>query len=315
VWDERGLLYSETKGYQSTDATTSYFTYDGNRNRTVFKNGRGNEWDSTYDDFDRRTKLEDPLGHYRTWTYDKRSGVTYLKAYKSDDTLMAQRRIYYDELARPWKTEDLWDGPGLTEDTVTTEFWHDKCGNVTQVQDDNAKNLYRYFDGANRLYEVKDHLNNRRILTFDGNGNVTRVREVEVTSSGTETFDTNQYYDKYNRMYERRVVDRTDSNNYHTSKWWFGSLEPGADVPGRGGQRDRLHLRRAPTPHRQVGRPRKRRLRGPRDHLGQEQQPHAGSRTTTATRRTTTSTPATASSRSPTRTARRRPSGTTTPTT
>jgi YD repeat-containing protein len=57
---------------------------------------------------------------------------------------------------------------------VTTEFWHDKCGNVTQVQDDNAKNLYRYFDGANRLYEVKDHLNNRRILTFDGNGNVTR---------------------------------------------------------------------------------------------------------------------------------------------
>jgi RHS repeat-associated protein len=225
VWDERGLLYSETKGYQSTDATTSYFTYDGNRNRTVFKNGRGNEWDSTYDDFDRRTKLEDPLGHYRTWTYDKRSGVTYLKAYKSDDTLMAQRRIYYDELARPWKTEDLWDGPGLTEDTVTTEFWHDKCGNVTQVQDDNAKNLYRYFDGANRLYEVKDHLNNRRILTFDGNGNVTRVREVEVTSSGTETFDTNQYYDKYNRMYERRVVDRTDSNNYHTSKWWFGSLD------------------------------------------------------------------------------------------
>jgi YD repeat-containing protein len=224
VWDERDLLYSETRGYDSTDATTSYWTYDKNRNLTKFKNGRGKERESTYDDFDRRTKVEDPLGHYRTNTFDKCGNVTYLKAYKSDDTLMAQRRQYFDEMDRLYKTEDLWDGPGLTQDTVTTKTWFDKCHNVVQVQDDNSKDLYRYFDGANRLYEQKDHLNNRTVLTLDANGNVTQVQEIEVVTGGTETYKTHRYYDEYNRMYEQKVENRNDSNDFHTSKWWYNSL-------------------------------------------------------------------------------------------
>jgi YD repeat-containing protein len=67
TYNDRGFVASHIDGETSLDAVTVEYAYDDNGNRTVFEDGRNNDWTSTFDLFDRRTKLTTPLGHYTVW--------------------------------------------------------------------------------------------------------------------------------------------------------------------------------------------------------------------------------------------------------
>lgn len=229
IYDERNLLYKRIRDPGSSPhlAITEELTYDGNRNRTEYKDPRNNTTTHTYDLFDRRTRTTNALTHYIEWVYDKNDNVTEALRYDatpSPDVLMAHHKTTQDEMNRAWKVEDLLKG--------TTDTWYartvvfDKRSLVTSEIDRLGRSTTNEYDGAGRATSSTDPVGNERRWTYDSNGNVTRFRQIEKIpgSSSTETYDTDFSYDALNRQATRSVIDQTNSSSHHDTQWQRDAL-------------------------------------------------------------------------------------------
>ena len=227
VYDERGLVYQKTRGYNSADASTETSAYDGNRNLTSWKNGRSKEWVHVYDLFDRRTKTTNPLTHYAESIYDKNGNVTERKRWEeagASDVLMAHTKWSYDERDRQFKTEVGLKGVSTWSFLATTRTL-DTRGLVTMVTDPRGKETDFEYDGARRRIGVVDAVGNEVEWTLDANGNPTVIEEIETTGhASAKTFVTEIDWDECDRREEERVVDETNASNEHVTTFKYTSL-------------------------------------------------------------------------------------------
>ena len=77
AYDERDLVFTQTRGFGSTTASTFTYNYDKNRNLALMVDGEDNNGDGRndetiyeYDGFDRLTRTIDAVGNRRSMNYD-----------------------------------------------------------------------------------------------------------------------------------------------------------------------------------------------------------------------------------------------------
>ena len=224
LYDERDLLFKVTRGFGTSDATTTRFDYDLNGNLSTTTNGRSFTTTRTYDLFDRRERVTDPLGHYVSYAYDKSSNVTSVQAFDAGDVLQAARTNHFDEIDRLWKVERSRFGPGLTTTTPTTTFKRDAGHRLLETTDPLNRRTTRTYDAVGRLLSVKDAASNEVKYTYDANGNATLVERMDVPATGpSETFKTEYDFDALNRAEERREIDRLNASNILTTTFEYDS--------------------------------------------------------------------------------------------
>ncbi len=220
VFDERGALASRTRGAGGDDASTETWEYDGNLNLVSYVNGRGKEFEQSFNAYDQQTGAETPLGHYVTFVVDKNGNRSEIKRYDSSDTLLAHRKQYFDELNQVYKVEDWLDHEAPAADEwMATEIERDDRGLVVLVTDPEDHETENTWDDARRLICQEDHLGNKVEYDFTDDYLVPcDIDYVEVVpGGGTQTFVVEQVTDALHRVIERSVVDRNNSSNKHTT--------------------------------------------------------------------------------------------------
>jgi RHS repeat-associated protein len=226
-YDERDLVYEEVRGYNTSDASTAKSYYDENRNLKKWTNGRSKSWTCTYDLFDRRTQVTNPITNYTTYAYDMDSNLTEVQRYEeagTTDVLLEDTKQDFDEMSRMYEVERGLKGTSSWS-WLDTTLTFDKRSLVTLVHDPRSKNTTIGYDAAGRRTSVVDALGNEVDLTLDANGNVTHVNEVESTGfSSATTFATERDYDEVDRLKEERVVNQTSSTDKHLTDFKYDSL-------------------------------------------------------------------------------------------
>ena len=230
VWDERGLLAERTRGYDSVDAATECFVYDGDQHLTSYTNGRGKVTLSSFDDFGRKVGEETPLGHYATFTLDKCGRVSETHQYSSADVLLAASKSTCDEVGRVWASDEWLDEDDDdaidSGEWIRTEVAMDDCGRVVLVTDPLSNETALSYDAVGRKVAQEDALGNETQWDYTDDYRVPcEISEIElVPGGGTQTFVTEIVTDQLHRVKERRVVDRLNSQNQHIFKTKYTSL-------------------------------------------------------------------------------------------
>src|SRR5262249_31816411 len=119
AWDERGKLFTTTRGWGSPDAATTTRDYDLNGNlqyvvSATKKNGAKNAWASgdlttlRYDGFDRHICTEDAEGNCGDTVFDPASNRVRHMRHGPDEEgepRLAETETLYDELGRAFRSD------------------------------------------------------------------------------------------------------------------------------------------------------------------------------------------------------------------
>lgn len=236
TYDERDLLFRETRAPGSPDQSTTQYDYDANGN--IVRVAQGIEdtpaprvKNGTYDGYDRLVHLVDPMGNETTYHYDangnqvetrsdgelidapgasgnRRLGET-TYTYDAMDRLIRVERAFFDT---DTQTPIL---AGATPDGVSaTDYGWSDNSQVLRVTDDNLNQTTFEYDSANRLIATTDPHLNRVDHTYDANSNIVRITETEQSDSAgpNQVFTTTYTYDDLNRL-----TQTTDNaGNSHT---------------------------------------------------------------------------------------------------
>ncbi|NUN51781.1 MAG: hypothetical protein HUU06_03200 [Planctomycetaceae bacterium] len=227
VYDERDLVYQQLRGYGTAAEATERWDYDGNRNTTLFKNGRNRDWTSEFDLFDRKTKDVNPLGHYSEYVLDKGGNTTEVKRYEeagATDVLMAHTKQYFDERGRRYQVEGGLKGVSTWSwKTTTTNL--DKRGLPVLVTDPRGKATSFTYDGAGRRTVSENALDQESRWFYDANGNV--IETDVICASGCsvgQTANIEFTYDDLDRMIQKDEVNEGDDQDKHTWTYAYTSL-------------------------------------------------------------------------------------------
>ncbi|WP_246607519.1 DUF6531 domain-containing protein [Paractinoplanes toevensis] len=209
---------------------TSVNTFDGNSNVTAVKDGRGNTWSYTYNQFNEMTSQKDPKqGTGYEYTYDSKGQLATRKDARGKITKY-EYDVYGDRTAEisptGRRTEMTYDGTGRlasvvdprgtvaggNKDAYRTRYTYDQMSQLTEtfepgkaqptrttydelgnvvVQTDPLSNSSRYtYDKASRLVEVKDPIGNVTATTYSAGGR--RTSETDGEGNRTRwTYDGN----------------------------------------------------------------------------------------------------------------------------
>ncbi|MEV4347767.1 DUF6531 domain-containing protein [Actinoplanes sp. NPDC049596] len=211
-------------------AFTEVNTFDANSNVTAVKDGRGNTWNYTYNQFNEMTSQKDPKqGTGYEYTYDAKGQVVTRKdprdkvtryeydAYGNRTAEVAptgrRTEMTYDGTGRmlsvvdprgtvsggnkdAYRTRYTYDQMSLVTETLQpgepqpTRTTYDELGNVV-VQTDPLSNASRLtYDRASRLVEVKDPVGNVSSVTYSAGGRRTSQTDGEGNKTSW-TYDVN----------------------------------------------------------------------------------------------------------------------------
>lgn len=230
TYDERDLLFTETKAPGDAAQSTSETDYDQNGNPVETRLGVENEPRvivQQYDGYDRRVATIDPMGNSMLFTYDANDNVVeqHVDGERNDEegdasnVLLSETRFTYDPLDRVVKTEDSFfettTGEDIADGAATTNIVYTDTSQVLTVTDDNSHTTSFEYDTANRLEVTTDPGGNRSTVSYDANSNIVLVDSLEKNDLGTadESFTTALRYDNLDRRTE--VVDNR-GNAYAT---------------------------------------------------------------------------------------------------
>ena len=246
LYDERDLVFEETRAPGSADQSTTRFDYDGNSN--VTRSTQGTE-DTvapritllSYDGYDRLTTSTDPMGNVTSFHYDANGNVggdaapaipnpfgsrklgelidvpggagnVPLSVTQYEYDLMDRRtRVITDffdtDTQTPISVPPTPDGKSVTEIE-----WTDNS-QVRRVVDDNLHQTLTTYDTVNRRSVVTDPKNNSANFVYDPNSNIIIVTETDKSDLGNpdEGFTTTYVYDNLDRM--TRTVDNVGNTN------------------------------------------------------------------------------------------------------
>jgi RHS repeat-associated protein len=229
-YDERDLLFLETRAEDDPLQSTAQYNYDGNGN--VERTLQGLESDpreylSPYDGYGRLTSNSDPMGNITIYTYDPNGDMVYTR---TDGELvdvvggalnmrLSEVAYTYDAMGREVLEEveffDTETQAPILDGKVTTQIEYSDNSQVIRVTDDNGHSTEAIYDTANRVLTTTDAKGNTRTYRYDENCNVVVTREVEKSDLGSpdEQFITTYTYDNLNRLI--RTVDNANQVMEH----------------------------------------------------------------------------------------------------
>ena len=151
------------------------YAYDLAGNLVKVTNARGFDTTYTYDDFNRRTVVEDALGNETLYAYDEDGLVTSVRNRRGFWT-----NYTYDDIHRLMTVTDALGN-------VTT-YAYDQAGNRVSVR--NARGYYTNttFDALNHVTQVTDALGNVTLTKYDAAGNVVNQTDSN-GNSDTRAYD------------------------------------------------------------------------------------------------------------------------------
>jgi RHS repeat-associated protein len=206
----RGLV---TK-IQHADGKYQSFGYDAYGNKLWEENELRKRTSYLYDDYNRVTKVTDPLQKFETFSYLKPgASSSYLHTTSSVYTRTSRTGIVttnvYDENFRKKSTKI---------GSSTTSFGYDNVGNPTTVTDPLIHTTITDYDARNRKWHVWDALNQRTIFGYDPANNVTSITRPD---NRVET----KNYDAMNRLI-RHTVPKSGTESLTTTfgYWPSGKL-------------------------------------------------------------------------------------------
>jgi len=230
-FDERDLLFRETRGEGSASAATRQIDYDGNGNVRTEREGiesapRINVYG--YDGYDRRVSAKDPMGNVVEFHWDPNGSlggdrspgipnpfgermlgeITDVSG-SGGNTRLAQVQYVYDAMDRrirstydhfdPQTQAPIGDGFSITQWTYSDD------SQVLATTDDNGRTTGTTYDTANRRLTVTDPRGNTTTYGYDSNSNGTTVQEVDRSDLGNpdRMFVTTFSYDGLDRLVQK----------------------------------------------------------------------------------------------------------------
>ncbi len=224
-YDERDLLFLETRGAGSGLQSTTQHDYDGNRN--LIRRSQGLEDNPrvthyAYDGYNRQLQVTDAMANVTTDHYDANGNRV---AERLDGEMQDQlggagnRRLAetfwrYDAMDRLERLDQVFFDPQnqqpLDDGSATTWFVYNDNSQLLQVTDDRTNSTWIAYDSANRTNTVTDVRSNQVVYAYDPNGNLRVRTAVELSDLGNPpliTAVTNEY-DGLDRL-----VRATDNGN------------------------------------------------------------------------------------------------------
>ncbi|MGE3165387.1 MAG: PKD domain-containing protein [Planctomycetota bacterium] len=249
TYDERDLVFTQTRGVGTALAATTRHDYDGNANlvRVVDAqdndgNGSGESSLCVYDGFDRKITDIDNLGNEDRYTYDVASNIVRRSRFGHPAgnpggalVRLTENFSDVDELNRTFQIDaDLFLAAGFTtldpviladgnsDGLVSTRTIWDALSRQEAVIDDDLEVTEMVYDGASRVVEAIDAAGNRTLTTYDANSNAVQVTRIEVSPDGLvadEVFETYNVFDQYDRLV------RSTDNAGQTTRFEYDSRD------------------------------------------------------------------------------------------
>lgn len=216
AYDERGLVFRETRAPGSPQEFTTQYDYDGNGNGTrVSKIDAFTLKQTThaYDGLDRHIRETDAMGNETRYEYDLNNNLTRATSYGETNDVpgsagnrrLAETRYEYDGLDRLVRFRpaffdiftELPLGDGFQDNTIE----YAPNGLVTRTTNDRGHGTTFVFDTTMFLTAIVDVKSNRVDYTYDANGNVLTATQTGHSDVGgpDEVFVKSFSYDALNR--------------------------------------------------------------------------------------------------------------------
>lgn len=229
-YDERDLMFRQTRAEGTAIQSTAQFDYDGNQNQIAMRHGLEDQPRVTttiFDGYDRLKTQTDPMGNVTSYVYDENGNIASSRVDgEVDDTPGAAGNVRLEEVAFQYDNldrqtlesrsffntatqADILDGA-----SATTTVWSD-FSRVLQVTNDNNNSSSVVYDTANRPVTSTDAKGNTVTRSYDGNSNLVSILEVEKSdlAAADQSFTTTLAYDGLNR----RITTTDNVGNVSTS--------------------------------------------------------------------------------------------------
>jgi len=217
LYDERNLLFRETRAPGTAAASSVQLDYDMNGNLVCASQGlegtpRVAEY--AYDGLDRRVRVTDAMGNVFTNGFDANGNVTAsvwfgelsdLPGTKGNRRL-AETTYTYDSLDRLVRRVesffDIFTGISIADGGSATTFDYARNGQLLSTTDDRTNRTSFAYDTASRLTRVTDAKSNVVAYAYDPTGNVVtqNVTNKSDVSPGDQVFVIQYQYDSLNRL-------------------------------------------------------------------------------------------------------------------
>ena len=238
VYDERNLLFTETRAAGDADQSTTQYDYDGNKNLTMITQGTEDTiapriTTGTYDGYNRLDTSTDPNGNVATHHYDANHNRTSFRvdgelwdvfgsagnvrlseiayAYDPMDRIIQGDAAFFDAAGVPINTPGD-TTPGISRLTID---YSDNSQILSVIDDGNDTTTVTY-DTADRRSVITDARTNTLTYAYDANSNVTQIIEADkpdLLGGSTESFTTTYDYDNLDRLIT--ITDNVGNTNTH----------------------------------------------------------------------------------------------------
>ena len=225
VWDERDLLFDETRGPGSAISSTTRYDYDENGNLMTKKVGTeaGTDqrvYEYEFNGYDRLKKVTDPMGNVLDLDYD-RAGNVLKRTWMGElvdttagtpsgpptDPILREIEYTWDERERlEDSTYSFFRNDGMmTPTTSTFSTYYNGINQIRWMIDGETNDVTFGYDTAHRLDGVYYPLLNRTEVTMmDPNGNPLETEDIDITSfdpaQAFHAATTNFVYDELDRL-------------------------------------------------------------------------------------------------------------------
>ncbi|MES9905951.1 MAG: RHS repeat-associated core domain-containing protein, partial [Sedimenticola sp.] len=193
TYDGENRLQSRT----NPNNETTRYTYDKNGNKTETRQPLGLKWAYAYDAHNRLKEAKDSLNHTTVYQYDARDNLSH-----QIDAEGKTVEYQYDDLDRR-----IAHIQHKSTGNLTVTYGYDKNGNRTSTLDAKGQRFSYGYDLLDRLITTTlpptngPYLDTTGIVYgYDGNGNLETITESKSGPSGTQTDQTTQSYDLFDRL-------------------------------------------------------------------------------------------------------------------
>ncbi len=206
-YDERHLLLRQALFVGTKEARQVRLSYDRNGNQVKVTDPTGRQVEYQYDSWDRLTEIKYPgLDGSRTRTryiYGAQNQLDRMEVIGVPEPGVAPRLL--DELSQKFDKRGrlIFRKQGDFSGT----FWYDRDSCLIRIVDQRNHSISYQCDALGRIRNARDPLGNQMAYTYDAQGNLTALDELEVVPNLTqpEAYHTEFQYDLRSRL--TRVID------------------------------------------------------------------------------------------------------------